>query len=159
MKTIHEIYFWFCCGDSWTHLGYGKLRQRWKHCYLRCVCRCVCARYSWPKGNPNWYKSYSTYFLELAQAESLWSPSVSRQKFLMGSAECIFPYLSVEKKTSCQSKRLYFLSGSIFDWQMTKKNEPRELRPIFSWQWKSKSFLESSQIVSRYTLALLYRCV
>ena len=158
MKTIHEIYSWFCCEDSWTHLGYDKLRQRWKHCYLRCVCRCVCARYSCPQANQTDTNRIRSS-LELAQPDALWSPNVPTQNVRKGPAECNFPFLSVEKKNSCRSKRLYFLSGSIFDWQMTKKNEPRELRPIFSWQWKSKSFLESSQIVSRYTLGLLYRCV
>ena len=131
MKTIHESYSWFCCEDSWTHLGYDKLRQRWKHCCLRCApCSCPEANPRANQTDTNRITSYSKFVLSLLSHYE--APMYPGKKFLMGSAECIFPFLSVEKKNSCRSKRLYFLSGSIFDWQMTQKNEQRELRPIFS---------------------------
>ena len=85
-------------------------------------------------GKPNWYKSYSKYVLSLrslSHYEAPYEAPMYPGRMSEWDQQNVFsPFWALKGKKSCRSKRLYFLSGSIFDWQMTKKNEPRELRPM-----------------------------
>ena len=136
MKTIHEIYSWFCCGDSWTHLGYDKLRQRWKHCYLRCVCgRRSCPQANQTDTNRLQELSPVEVHLELAQPEPLsWSPNVPQAKVFNGVSRMYFPHSERWKEKFLSVKKALF--SKWFDFRLTDDEEKRTWEDTEAFYWK-----------------------
>ena len=82
-----------------------------------------------PAGKSNWYKSYSTYFLELAQPESLcmtMKPQCTQAKVFNGISRMYFPLSERWKENFLSVKKALF--SKWFDFRLTDDEEKRTAR-------------------------------